>query len=497
MLLAPRPFSLLLLILCILLILTHTTASHSRSLLHPPSPPLPPSHLTLALLPDLLLLTPSSFILHASYFVLFPSHPPHSFLALLVPPPFFSASLSYSFFIRPFSCPPRPHLPRSFPSFLPTPISVSLSSSPSCLSGPGSSAAVRTAVYAALADVVASSEVCTAGASAVGAGTRALGGEDLAAGASPPPTTSLLTASLYTASTIWGDTTAGKAEEREGAGKGKGTAEHSVGRRGRDAARERKRASHPHPHPASVHGAHGHGGHGHGVPAHNRSPEWGRVERAGSIGGGRGEAVFTGGGGPFPPTNAANQRICQQCGLPRCYKEGKCIEKWGPGPLGPGTVYAAKRWKRVERRGTLEQQAASAAVMPATTSTSFRTASMHRIDTLLSTPYCEPVQESSMRSSLASPSQPATSASTVPTSTSTSNPVPTPAQNAGRIIKNRLMRMPGLGAASGASGLPPPLRTHSLMEEDLDAEAEAEVDEIDGDDDAEAEAEAEVDGLIM
>ncbi|KAJ6568791.1 hypothetical protein B0H19DRAFT_687558 [Mycena capillaripes] len=40
----------------------------------------------------------------------------------------------------------------------------------------------------------------------------------------------------------------------------------------------------------------------------------------------------------FPPTNAANQRICRQCGQPGRYKEGKCVEKWGPGPLGPGTV---------------------------------------------------------------------------------------------------------------------------------------------------------------
>ena len=44
------------------------------------------------------------------------------------------------------------------------------------------------------------------------------------------------------------------------------------------------------------------------------------------------------GGGGFPPTNAAGQRICRQCGLPGRYKEGKCVEKWGPGPEGPGTV---------------------------------------------------------------------------------------------------------------------------------------------------------------
>ncbi|KAI1790672.1 hypothetical protein LXA43DRAFT_1083153 [Ganoderma leucocontextum] len=64
------------------------------------------------------------------------------------------------------------------------------------------------------------------------------------------------------------------------------------------------------------------------------------------------------GGGGFPPTNAAGQRICRQCGLPGRYKEGKCVEKWGPGPEGPGTVCdrCRKKMKRVERRGTLDSQ---------------------------------------------------------------------------------------------------------------------------------------------
>ncbi|KAF7426653.1 hypothetical protein PC9H_009022 [Pleurotus ostreatus] len=44
----------------------------------------------------------------------------------------------------------------------------------------------------------------------------------------------------------------------------------------------------------------------------------------------------------FPPANAQGQRICRQCGLPGRYKEGKCVEKWGPGPEGPGTV--CDRW---------------------------------------------------------------------------------------------------------------------------------------------------------
>lgn len=45
-----------------------------------------------------------------------------------------------------------------------------------------------------------------------------------------------------------------------------------------------------------------------------------------------------GGGSNFPATNAQGQRICRQCGLAGRYKEGKCVEKWGPGPEGPGTV---------------------------------------------------------------------------------------------------------------------------------------------------------------
>ncbi|OCH85157.1 hypothetical protein OBBRIDRAFT_807738 [Obba rivulosa] len=64
------------------------------------------------------------------------------------------------------------------------------------------------------------------------------------------------------------------------------------------------------------------------------------------------------GGGSFPPTNTLGQRICRHCGQPGRYKEGKCVEKWGPGPEGPGTVCdrCRKKMKRVERRGTLDSQ---------------------------------------------------------------------------------------------------------------------------------------------
>ncbi|KAI0260970.1 hypothetical protein BC834DRAFT_898329 [Gloeopeniophorella convolvens] len=60
--------------------------------------------------------------------------------------------------------------------------------------------------------------------------------------------------------------------------------------------------------------------------------------------------------GGYPATNDKGQRICRQCGLPGRYKDGKCVEKWGPGPDGPGTVCdrCRKKMKRVERRGTLD-----------------------------------------------------------------------------------------------------------------------------------------------
>ncbi|KAI9460068.1 hypothetical protein HD554DRAFT_1597943 [Boletus coccyginus] len=61
---------------------------------------------------------------------------------------------------------------------------------------------------------------------------------------------------------------------------------------------------------------------------------------------------------PYPPQNAQGQRICRQCGLAGRYKDGKCVEKWGPGPEGPGTVCdrCRKKMKRVERRSTVESQ---------------------------------------------------------------------------------------------------------------------------------------------
>ncbi|KIY51313.1 hypothetical protein FISHEDRAFT_70953 [Fistulina hepatica ATCC 64428] len=61
-------------------------------------------------------------------------------------------------------------------------------------------------------------------------------------------------------------------------------------------------------------------------------------------------------GKPYPATNDSGQRLCRTCGAVGRYKDGRCVEKWGPGPCGPGTVCdrCRKKMKRVERRGTQE-----------------------------------------------------------------------------------------------------------------------------------------------
>ncbi|KAG1840242.1 hypothetical protein F4604DRAFT_1833168 [Suillus subluteus] len=78
----------------------------------------------------------------------------------------------------------------------------------------------------------------------------------------------------------------------------------------------------------------------------------------------------------FPPTNAIGQRICRQCGLPGRYKDNKCVEKWGPGPEGPGTVCdrCRKKMKRVERRGTTDANVGG--------SNNASAARLHRTDTI-------------------------------------------------------------------------------------------------------------------
>ncbi|KAG9017388.1 hypothetical protein FRB93_007502 [Tulasnella sp. JGI-2019a] len=61
-----------------------------------------------------------------------------------------------------------------------------------------------------------------------------------------------------------------------------------------------------------------------------------------------------------PTFNEKGERICRACGQPGRYRDGKCVEKWGPGPAGPGTVCdrCRKKMKRVERRGTIEAEMA-------------------------------------------------------------------------------------------------------------------------------------------
>ena len=67
------------------------------------------------------------------------------------------------------------------------------------------------------------------------------------------------------------------------------------------------------------------------------------------------------GPGPGPP-NGQPVRTCKSCGEPGRYKDGRCVEKWGPGPHGPGTVCdrCRKKMKRVEKRSGMEAAAAAA-----------------------------------------------------------------------------------------------------------------------------------------
>ena len=56
---------------------------------------------------------------------------------------------------------------------------------------------------------------------------------------------------------------------------------------------------------------------------------------------------------PYPPINTLGQRICRQCGLVGRYKDGKCVEKWGPGTV---CDRCREKMNQVERRGTLESR---------------------------------------------------------------------------------------------------------------------------------------------
>lgn len=88
-------------------------------------------------------------------------------------------------------------------------------------------------------------------------------------------------------------------------------------------------------------------------------------------------------------TNTQGQRTCRQCGLPGRYKDGKCVEKWGPGPEGPGTVCdrCRKKMKRVERRGTADASVLAQALAHAPHSQSQPTQSTVMSQTQLGTQY--------------------------------------------------------------------------------------------------------------
>ncbi|KAF8342956.1 uncharacterized protein EI90DRAFT_3030826 [Cantharellus anzutake] len=58
------------------------------------------------------------------------------------------------------------------------------------------------------------------------------------------------------------------------------------------------------------------------------------------------------------PANVSNLRTCKQCGQPGRYVDGKCIEKWGKGPLGRGSICdrCRKKNKRMEKLAELERR---------------------------------------------------------------------------------------------------------------------------------------------
>ncbi|KAL5527074.1 hypothetical protein ACEPAG_5865 [Sanghuangporus baumii] len=80
---------------------------------------------------------------------------------------------------------------------------------------------------------------------------------------------------------------------------------------------------------------------------------------SGTIVSGGGSEAPGAAGSVDPAVRFPGLRTCRQCHQPGRYKDGKCVEKWGPGPQGPGTVCdrCRKKMKRVERRGTLDSSA--------------------------------------------------------------------------------------------------------------------------------------------
>ncbi|KII83324.1 hypothetical protein PLICRDRAFT_180581 [Plicaturopsis crispa FD-325 SS-3] len=170
----------------------------------------------------------------------------------------------------------------------------------------------------------------------------------------------------------------------------------------------------------------------------------------------------------YPQKNEAGQRICRQCGVPGRYKEGKCVEKWGPGPLGPGTVCdrCRKKFKRVERRGTIDGLEGHPTSLSLSTSTRVSpSANLQRTDTL-------PVYSNTQRHS------PPPAIATLPDTSDVDMdivaaarpaPAPTPQQ-----------------AARSSPSRSPRRDVDSVLNMLVDSEADA---EADGDADADAEAE--------
>ncbi|KAF7426778.1 hypothetical protein PC9H_009147 [Pleurotus ostreatus] len=140
-----------------------------------------------------------------------------------------------------------------------------------------------------------------------------------------------------------------------------------------------------------------------GAPLMKR--KFGAIDTAGSLGN-----ITSGANGAdaapppsiFTLTNAQGQRICRQCGTPGRYKEGKCVEKWGPGSQRPGTVWIAPQYIGLAANFAIAQHAATQQQPPMQSQPriihSPPERGIHRTDTLPNTqhsPYA-PSEESSL-----------------------------------------------------------------------------------------------------
>ncbi|KAK0469422.1 uncharacterized protein EV420DRAFT_31998 [Desarmillaria tabescens] len=171
----------------------------------------------------------------------------------------------------------------------------------------------------------------------------------------------------------------------------------------------------------------------------------------------------------YPPTNEQGQRICRSCGQPGRYKEDKCVEKWGPGPMGPGTVCdrCRKKMKRFERRGTL---GASQTLNPQLARNNLPQPQLH--------PSPSPSHPSNPM-----PRPSSSSSSSVHHSPTTHRASPSSVHRSDTIIVPSLPPIAVERDTPSVRRITPSHSNGSGKESDADADADGEVDEIDADGD--------------